>query len=198
MVRARNFTSLLMVCTMAAAFGAPSPIYSNARYKFSLTPPAGWIAKSHPEAVAIFMEPEGEQTPVRLGSESNREFIERVNRKLKETAATGTTFRANLTITASKVLPGTTTEQYAKETRGRFEGLKMYRILGEKNMKVDGVPSILRTMRVNLAEGGSIRTREVIVVRGDTALSFALASSPEAFTRRAAEFDKTISTVKWK
>lgn len=175
----------------------PNGAYSNSRYKFSFVPPAGWLAKDHSEAVAIFMEPNGERAPVRLGSESNREFVERVNRKLKEPPATGSAFRANITITALKVLPGTTIVRYAKETRNRFEGLKMYRVLGEKPTKADGAPGVLRTMRVDLAEGGSIRTREVIVVRGDTALSFALACAPEPFNRHAADFDRAITTLKW-
>lgn len=183
----------------AAALGAaPNGSYSNARYKFALTPPAGWVVKAHPEAVVVFMEPDGEQAPVRLGTESNREFIERINRKLKEPPAAEKTFRANMTITATKVAPGTTTEQYARGTRSRFEGLKLYRVLGEKHTKADGVPAVLRTMRVTIPEGGSIRTREVIVVRGDTALSFALASSADTFNRHAAEFDRAMATLKWK
>jgi len=187
----------LWMCLAAACCAAPDSVYSNIKYKFSLSPPAGWVARDHPEAIAVFIEQGAEPGPPPSRTESNREFIARVSRKLSAPPTTAAGFRANLTIAAAKVLAGTTVEKYARESRRRFEGLKTYRMLGEKPVKADGKPAVLRAMKVDLAEGDSIRMRELIVIRGEDALTFTMAAVPETFARHSAEFDRTMSTLKW-
>ena len=196
----RGLLSVLPVFVLMAVAAAAipnGPAYTNAKYRFTFVPPAGWVAKDHPDAIAIFMEPTGDHGSAPIGSETNKEFVARLNRKLKSPAAEATTFRANITITAAKVLSGTTVNQYARETRDRLSGLKTYRVLGEKPAKIGGASGSVRATRVLLADGGSVCTREALCIQGDTALSFSLASSPGAYKRNAAEFDKAISTLKW-
>ncbi len=196
------FTVMSVLLAAIQAFAMlPTGAYSNAKYRFSFMPPAGWVEKDNPDAVAIFMEPvTTDRSRVRLGFESNKEFVARLDRELNTpvAAASSSAFRANIAITATKVLPGTSMEQYAKDSRSRMAGLKMYRILGEKPMKLAGVPGIVRMIRVRLAdEGGTILTREVLCIQNDAALSFSIASPPSAYSRHAAEFNTAIAGLKW-
>jgi hypothetical protein len=193
-----RYIALLVALSAKLCFALPSGTYSSSRYRFSFSPPAGWIAESHPAAVAVFIEPSEGHSSARRAGESNREFIERVNRTLKEGPASGTSFRANLTISAEKVASGTTAEQYSKTLFGRVEGVYKYRLLGRKPAKLGGLPAELLSVRMDPGDGSAIIVRDLVVVRGENALSFAVSSAPASSARLAAEFDSAMATLKWK
>lgn len=197
MVRTRHL-ALLYALPAAMCMAAPGRVYSNSLYRFSFTPPAGWSVEPHPGAVAVFLEPNDTRFASRHGSESNREFIERVNRKLKEGGASSASFRANLTISAERVTAGTTAGNYGKTLFSRAAGAFKCRLLGRKATKLGDAPAELVSARLDPADGGSIVVRNLIVIRGDTALCFALSSAPESSARHAAEFDRAMATLKWK
>jgi hypothetical protein len=195
-----RFWVIAVGCATVAGtcFAAVQGTYTNSRYRFSFAPPAGWIVQTQPGAVAIFLEPNGERGAARRSGESNREFIERINRKLKEVQDSAIPFRANLTISAEKVVAGTTTDQYARSVLGRLDGIFKYRLLGRRAVKAGGLPAEVLSARIDPADGGAIIVRELVVVRGESALVFALSSAPAASVRLAVDFDRAMSTLKWK
>src|SRR5947209_14228035 len=81
-----------------ATVGAHLARFVDTQHKFSFEPPAGWEAKTHPEAVVVYMEPTA-FTQTRPKHETAKELIARLNKKLQEPSAAGS-FRCNITVTA--------------------------------------------------------------------------------------------------
>jgi hypothetical protein len=175
---------------------APDAVYSNAEYRFSFKPPAGWEEKKHPEALVVYMEPVATTSQARPKKETAKELIARLNKKLQEPAVT-TAFRCNITVTA-RDSGGMTAKEYAKETRGRAALGKSYRIIGEVPGKLGGEPSVVRTVRLSFSTSQTIQTREVFCVRNGKLITLTLAAPTARFSTFAGEFDKVVASFVWR
>jgi hypothetical protein len=197
MLRVRHCIIILCLVSINLAAASPAGPYTSVRYKFSLIPPAGWIVKSQPDAVVSFIESEAADYPAgKTRYESNKEFIERLNRKLKAGSAP-TLLKSSIIVTAKKVFPGTSVEQFARDTKERVAGLNMYKVTTEKPARLGGINAIARTARVTMPDGMLVSSREVMCVQNDSALTFSLTASPTVFNQRTLDFDKSLATLKW-
>jgi hypothetical protein len=182
---------------LTAVAQAQAP-FIHPTYRFGFTPPAGWIQKAHPDAVAVFMEPR--RVPARTlpqgKTESHREFVERVNRALK-TPSNAATFTANITI-VTRPLGNMTLEEYARHTRTEASRSKSYRILKESRRKLGGLPAVERMVRLSIPGDPPVQIREWTCIRDGQLFVITLAAEPATFARYSTEFDKVIASYTWK
>jgi len=193
----RRIVSCCLVTALAASAAHAAGTYVNALYKFEFTPPSGWVLKEHPDALVIFMEPISEHHPQVRRNESDREFIRRLREKLKKPAVLNASFRANITVTTRKDNITTSLDRYARHTRAKAAGLKMYRILDEKRTTLGGQSAVERTVEVTLADGDVVDTRERFCVDRGRLFAIVLSATPQNFAAYSAQFAKVLDSFRW-
>jgi hypothetical protein len=187
-----------LLCAPVA--GQSQKPYVNTQYKFTVTPPVGWAINNPADVVVVFIEPITNDSTVSHGKETNKEFLERINKQYGQKSASQG-FRANVTITTATAPPGVTTvADYAKLTRSKAASLKlkMYKILSEKPQKLGGMPAIERNIQVTTPERTTVRTREIICLRNGQVFVVTFASSPATLSKFNPIFDKVLSSFVWK
>jgi hypothetical protein len=128
LVRNKWMGSLAFAALLCApAAGQSQKPYVNAQYKFTVTPPSGWAINNPADVVVVFIEPITNDSAISHGKESNKQFLERINKQYGQKAAASQGFRSNVTITTAAVPPGTATlADYAKLSRTKAASLRSW------------------------------------------------------------------------
>lgn len=174
--------------------------YVNASLGFALTPPAGWVQTARPDVVVAFEEPDHslpavQQRPSR--QESNREFLERIGRKLAAYRNRPAGYRASMFV-LSVQKPGLTLAAYVRQARSRANKVAGCSVLGESDRRLGGLYAVEQTTRTKFPDRPPLRTRQVICRRGDRIVVIGLAAPNAQYERYSHEFDKTLASFVWR
>lgn len=177
--------------------------YVNQALGFRFTPPAGWKSVQPPQAGRGFVVAYVENVTVTaanpgLTSESDAEYLKRIREQLKQPPGTGRTSKASLTVMATRI-PQATLHEYARETRSVEQRLggSEYRVIGERNLDLAGVPAFERTVRVGARGSSAFMLREVACLREGRLISISLTSPYGRYKALFTRFRRMLDTFQW-